>query len=122
MKVRHTWSASLLVRALVGAAVVFAALAGCQTHEAARIVRLEVSSSNTYTVNGAPVAREALARVLLLHKREGQQLNVHVVPSQGAQYSAVFAAVEAVQSVGGNIGMVGNEAFYPASQSSAARP
>jgi biopolymer transport protein ExbD len=111
-----------LVQGLITAAIVLVALASCVSHEVPRVVRLEVSSLGTYTVNGSPVERDGLAEALLLHKREGEDFLVHVVPSQGAGYAAVYAAVEAVQRAGGSVGMVGNVAFYPASQSSGARP
>ena len=107
---------------LAVASLVLVALAACASNERRDVVRLEISSYGTYTLNSASVPREGLAEALLLHKREGQDLLVHVVPSQGAQYAAVYAALEAVQKAGGSVGMVGNVAFYPASQSSGARP
>ena len=105
-------------RALAAGALVVALAAACASREPAHVVRLEISSLNTYAVNGEPVERGALTTALLLRKRTGEELLVHVLPAQGAKYEAVQAAVEAAQKAGARLGMVGNVAFSPSPQSS----
>ena len=96
-------------------------LTSCSSAESPKIVRLDVSAGGAYTVDGVPVERAALAATLLRHKQENKELFVHVALARGATYESVYAAVEAVQKAGGKTGMVGNEVFYPSTQSSSAQ-
>jgi len=107
-------------RQAFGFAVVLLALLleACSPSKSPEVVRLAVSSIGTYDIEGVPVQREALVAELVRHRSTDGKLFVHVAPAQGAAYNDVHAAVEAVQKAGGQVGMVGNEIFYPPAPSS----
>ena len=106
---------------LTASLLALALITSCSSAESPKLVRLDVSASGAYTVDGVPVERAALAATLLRQKQENKELFVHVAPAQDATYEAIYAAVEAVQKAGGKTGMVGNEVFYPSTQSSSAQ-
>jgi biopolymer transport protein ExbD len=105
-------SAGAVTRARSALVLAFAALVvSCAATSQPVLLKLQVSESGAYLVNGQPVEQAALVAALRAAYAPGRELVVHVVPSPGAGYSAVQFAVAAVQQAGGSLGIVGNARF-----------
>jgi biopolymer transport protein ExbD len=100
-----------IARRLAVAAAAALLVIGCTPSKPATIVKLEVSEFGSYSLQGKPVKQGALIEALLSEREPGKQLVVHVIPSPRAKYEAVQAAMQAIQQVGGSVGIVGNERF-----------
>jgi biopolymer transport protein ExbD len=110
----RAWCLSSGAVARAHAALALAAsslLASCAATSEPVLIRLQVSGSGAYLVNGQLVEQAALVAVLRAAQAPGRELLVQVVPSPGAAYGAVQSAVAAVQQVGGSVGIVGNARF-----------
>jgi biopolymer transport protein ExbD len=100
------------LRGAVSLAVCLASLvSSCSREPSTVVAKLEVSGSGTYVLNGQPVLPTSLTEAMQVLRAPGAELLVHVVPAPNASYEAVQFAMAAVQKVGGQIGIVGNERF-----------
>jgi len=96
---------------LLAASSVLTSLACSSEKERAVTVKLEVSETGSYTLDGAVVPKEELKFVLRAKRPENGVLLLHVVASPNASFEAVGQAMQAAQFAGAQVGIVGNEKF-----------
>lgn len=99
------------VLAALGAAIAWSLAACTAERERVVTVKLEVSDTGMYVLDGVPTPTDDLKHALRAKRPQEGTLLVHVDAAPGASVEAVRAAVQAAQFAGAQVGVVGNERF-----------
>jgi biopolymer transport protein ExbD len=99
------------VLGVAAAVLAVSQLAACTKEEPPTLVKLRISDQGAYSIDEAPVAREALAAALDAKKQPPRTLLVQVVASPSAKSEAVLHATKIAQDAGASLAFVGNEKF-----------
>jgi biopolymer transport protein ExbD len=96
------------IQSWVGALFLVVVLSACGAVGNTQRAQLAISKDGSYTLNGEVVQAAELKNALLAMKPANADLVLSVVASPEASYQAVALAMQAAQSVGAHIGLVGS--------------